>query len=102
VLKGTMWATVVVLGITAIPPVARSHDSWINTGGYRNAAGEWCCGENDCSSPEQIATTGRGWVVNGNEFVPYDEATPSPDGRVWICRRPDKTRRCVFGPPPNS
>ena len=36
------------------------------------------------------------------EFVPFNEATPSPDGKLWICRRPDKTRRCVFGPPPNS
>jgi len=40
--------------------------------------------------------------VDGGEFVPYDEATPSPDGKLWICRRPDKTRRCVFGPPPGS
>lgn len=101
-LRSIVWATIVVLGITAIPPVGHSHDSWINMGGYRNTAGEWCCGENDCSSPEQIATTATGWVINGNEFVPYDEANPSPDGRVWICRRPDKTRRCVFGPPPNS
>ena len=66
------------------------------------AAGEWCCGENDCESPEQIASTGLGWVVNGGEFVPFNEATPSPDGKLWICRRADKTRRCVFGPPPNS
>src|ERR1051326_1538951 len=79
-----------------------AHDSWINKGGYRNAAGEWCCGENDCESPEQIASTGLGWVVNGIEFVPFNEASPSPDGKLWICRRPDKTRRCVFGPPPNS
>jgi hypothetical protein len=82
--------------------VAVAHDSWISKGGYRNAAGEWCCGTLDCSSPERIATTGSGWVINGNEFVPYDEAVPSLDGKVWICRRPNGTRRCVFGPPPNS
>ena len=79
-----------------------SHDSWINKGGYRNTIGEWCCGDNDCESPERIATNGLGWVVNGGEFIPYNEATPSPDGKVWICRRPDKTRRCVFGPPPGT
>jgi len=46
--------------------------------------------------------TGKGWVVGGTEFVPFEEATPSPDGKVWICRRPDHTRRCVFAPPPGS
>ena len=69
---------------------------------YRNSAGEWCCGDNDCESPGQIAVTGKGWVIGGKEFVPFDEATPSPDGKIWICRRPDHTRRCVFGPPPGS
>ncbi len=97
----TLMATCVA-AITLSSPPADAHDSWINKGGYRNAAGEWCCGEYDCESPEQIASTGLGWVVNGVEFVPYSEATPSPDGKVWICRRADKTRRCVFGPPPNS
>jgi hypothetical protein len=95
-------ATIVILVVTAIPLPGHAHDSWINKGGYRNAAGEWCCGEYDCDSPEQIASTGLGWVINGVEFVPFNEASPSPDGKVWICRRPDKTRRCVFGPPPNS
>ena len=79
-----------------------AHDSWINRGGYRNSAGEWCCGDSDCQSPDQIAVTGKGWVVGGTEFVPFDEATPSPDGKLWICRRPDHTRRCVFAPPPGS
>jgi len=102
VLRRAAWATIVILGVTAIPLVGHAHDSWINKGGYRNAAGEWCCGEYDCESPEQIGSTGLGWVINGVEFVPFNEASPSPDGKVWICRRPDKTRRCVFGPPPNS
>ncbi|HVY56776.1 MAG TPA: hypothetical protein VHA77_02905 [Xanthobacteraceae bacterium] len=86
----------------ALASSASAHDSWINRGAYRNSVGEWCCGENDCESPSQVTTNGRGWVVNGSEFVPYEEASPSPDGKVWICRRPDKTRRCVFGPPPGS
>src|SRR4051794_23513837 len=64
----------------------------------RRASG--VAGTNDCESPGQIAVTGKGWVIGGKEFVPFDEATPSPDGKIWICRRPDHTRRCVFGPPP--
>ncbi len=101
-LKNSAGVTIFIAGMVVYPSVVDAHDSWINKGGYRNAAGEWCCGETDCSSPEQIAATGTGWIINGNEFVPYDEATPSPDGKVWICRRSDKTRRCVFGPRPNS
>jgi hypothetical protein len=101
-LRNAVRITLLCAGFALLASVAGAHDSWINKGGYRNAAGEWCCGENDCESPEQIASTGLGWVVNGIEFVPFNEATPSPDGKLWICRRPDKTRRCVFGPPPNS
>jgi hypothetical protein len=78
-----------------------AHDSWISRGKFKNKVGEWCCGDNDCETPQQITANGAGWLVNGSEFISYDEATPSPDGKVWICRRPDKTRRCVFGPPPN-
>lgn len=95
-------AAISVAGILAMMSLAQAHDSWISRGAYRNSVGEWCCGDNDCESPSAIATNGRGWVINGGEFVPYEEATPSPDGKLWICRRPDKTRRCVFGPPPNS
>ena len=96
-----------LFGIALIWMVAQTsrtlaHDSWINRGGYRNPAGEWCCGDNDCQSTDQIAVTAKGWVVGGNEFVPFEEATPSPDGKVWICRRPDHTRRCVFAPAPGS
>ena len=89
-------------GILLFASSAFAHDSWISKGGYKNGVGEWCCGDNDCKSPERVSSNGKGWVVDGAEFVPYDEATPSPDGKLWICRRPDKTRRCVFGPPPGS
>src|SRR6266513_2172129 len=75
---------------------AFAHDSWINRGGYKNSIGEFCCGDNDCESPEQTSVTGNGWLVRGTEFVPFNEATPSPDGKLWICRRSDHTRRCVF------
>ena len=96
-----LFGIVLIWGI-ASTALAVAHESWINRGGYRNSAGEWCCGENDCETPDQIAVTGKGWVIEGKEFVPFEEATPSPDGKIWICRRPDHTRRCVFGPPPGS
>ncbi len=69
-----------LLGIVLVWSIASTavgaHESWINRGGYRNSAGEWCCGDNDCESPGQIAVTGKGWVIGGKEFVPFDEATP--------------------------
>ena len=76
---------------------AVANDSGINRD-YRNPPGEWCCGDHDCESPDQIAVTGKGWVASGTGFVPFEEATPSPDGKIWICRRPDHTLRCVSGP----
>ena len=43
---------------------------------------------NDCEASDRIAVTGKGWIVGGKEFVPFEGATPSPDGKMWICRRP--------------
>lgn len=77
---------------------AFSHESWINKGGFKNSAGEWCCGDNDCKAYNETISTATGWMLDG-ELVPYDEAMPvaPPDGQVTVCRRPDGTRRCVFG-----
>jgi hypothetical protein len=75
-----------------------AHDSWINRGGFKNTAGEWCCGDYDCKSYTRTSSTAAGWMIEG-ELVPFDEAMPvaPPDGQLTICRRPDGTRRCVFG-----
>jgi hypothetical protein len=92
-----------LFGIALIWAIAQvsvfvAHEFRISCGGFRNTADERCCRDNDCESPKQVAVTGKGWVVGGKELVPFDEATPSPDGKLWICRGPDRTRRCVFGP----
>lgn len=83
--------------VTVIP----AHDSWIGGSGYKNGAGEWCCGAGDCFivPREQIGTYSAGYVLFGTERVPEAEAQPSPDGQFWRCRRPDGTRRCFFAPP---
>lgn len=77
---------------------AFAHDSWISRGAFKNSAGEWCCGDYDCKSYQRATSTAKGWMIDG-ELVPYDEAMPlvPPDGQLTICRRPDGSRRCVFG-----
>lgn len=84
---------------------ALAHDSWINQGGFRNAAGEWCCGEGDCfvvTAVQTVTLPTVGYRLPGGEFVPLSEAQPSPDGQFWRCQRPDSSRRCFFAPPPNA
>ncbi len=81
-----------------------AHDHWISHGGYRNAAGEWCCGEGDCfvvPAVQTVTLPAVGYRLPSGEFVPIGEAQPSPDGQFWRCRRPDGSRRCFFAPPPN-
>ena len=70
----------------------------VQSGAFKNGAGEWCCGDYDCKSYMSTSSTMSGWMIDG-ELVPYDEAMPvaPPDGQVTICRRPDGSRRCVFG-----
>jgi hypothetical protein len=87
-----------VLVLSLFSFAALAHDSWINSGGFKNSGGEWCCGDYDCKSYKTAATAATGWMIDG-ELVPFDEAmpVPPPDGQVTVCRRPDGTRRCVFG-----
>src|SRR5262249_27665882 len=95
-------------------PLARAlaHDSWISRGLFRNANGEFCCGQVDCFviPKERVVMTGEGYVIiQGSlagmgpvqhEAIPFSEAQPSPDGEFWRCRRPDGSRRCFFAPTP--
>ncbi len=89
------------LAVLLLISPASAHDSWIQRGGHRNAAGEWCCGEGDCfvvPSPS-VGITAQGYSLFGMETVPFNEAQPSPDGAYWRCKRPDGSRRCFFAPP---
>jgi hypothetical protein len=86
---------------------ARAHDDaqWILDQKLTNRVGEWCCGPNDCEAVEagDVRAGAGGYRLNSGELIPYGETSPlSIDGRLWICRRPDGTRRCVFDRPPGS
>lgn len=88
--------------IIALAFPASAHDSWINRGGYRNSAGTWCCGEDDCSpvlGVQHVSLPTAGYRLPSGEFVPEDETLPSPDGLFWRCHDPAGKRRCFFAPP---
>ena len=113
-------------GVSLFSSTALAHDLWINRGAYRNPAGEWCCGAEDCGVVSKgavhaikggysvIGPVTYGEAVTGNpadgptvqqnvdETIPYSQALPSPDGAYWRCKRPDGTPRCFFAPPPGS
>lgn len=93
-----LWLLMSALPIGA----ALAHDSWINSGGYRNAGGELCCGEQDCFEVKtsDIEITSGGYLIKPlKETVPFNEAQPSPDGHYWRCAWAG-LRRCFFAPPP--
>lgn len=106
--------TLTVIGVLSGWSVSlKAHQSWISNGGFKNSAGEWCCGEHDCSVVEArpvvryrylltdpVQGQGEtGYEIFGTgEFVPQSETMPSPDGAYWRCHRPDGSRRCFFAP----
>jgi hypothetical protein len=83
---------------------ASAHDIWINKERRTNAAGEWCCNTYDCSvvPEEKIRITPRGYLLENGEMIPHQNAAMSGDGQYWQCRRPDKSTRCFFFPPPGT
>lgn len=96
----TVFSITVLLALTEA--AAHGPASWIQDGKYKNAAGDLCCGERDCFelSDADIQITPAGYLIKSiNETVPFDEATPSPDGKYWRCYWGGK-RKCFFAPPP--
>ena len=93
-----------LLAALSHPAPLAAHDLWISREGHRNAAGEWCCGEGDCFvvPSGDVSIVPGGYLLFGQELVPFAEAMPSPDGAHWRCMRPDGSRRCFFAPPPNT
>ena len=121
----TLMRSLLVLSLLSASSVF-AHDLWINHGAYKNPAGEWCCGAEDCGVVSKdavhamkggysvVGTVTYGEAVTGNkldgptrmdtvnETAPYSQSLPSPDGAYWRCKRPDGSQRCFFAPPPGS
>ena len=118
--------SLLVLVLSLLGSAGLAHDVWISRGSYRNPAGEWCCGAEDCGvvPPGAVKAGTGGYSLRGNvtygeavtgnaadgpthqepvnEVVPYSQSLPSPDGAYWRCKRPDGTPRCFFAPSPGS
>lgn len=110
-------AVIVALGTMAVN--AHGSAEWVARNRLKNAAGELCCGKNDCGVmvAGKVVATAQGYQVDAtfkittedgteileevHEVVPYSEAQPSPDGAYWRCRWAGE-RKCFFAPPPNS
>ena len=84
---------------------ARPHEAadWIRLQGYKNAIGELCCGERDCTflADDDVQTRPGGfYIISLKETVPYQEATPTPKeggGKYWRCQW-GGVRKCFFAP----
>ena len=122
----TFLCSSLIAGVSLVSSAATAHDIWINRGAYRNPAGEWCCGAEDCGvvNPNAVHAMRGGYSVVGtvtygvavtgsaddgptvtqhvDENIPYSQALPSPDGAYWRCKRPDGGMRCFFAPSPGS
>jgi hypothetical protein len=103
--RGLVSVTLASAVVAATLTIAAAHGpaEWINQGGYRNAAGELCCGERDCFTHPvtDVSVTSAGYFVRSkSETVPFSEVLPSPDGNYWRCEW-GGTRKCFFAPPPS-
>jgi hypothetical protein len=76
---------VVVATAIALPAVAATPTERSATGTHRMAA---FAGERGCTAiaDDDVVVVPHGFLIHRlKEFVPYDEALPSPDGRYWRC-----------------
>ena len=87
--------------------MAAAHDDydWIRKGGYRGVDGTSCCGRDDCDQipASRVESTPLGYrLPDFGMTIPYRQATPSLDGKFWLCRSDRATMRCFFAPPPGT
>ncbi len=96
---------VAIIAMTYITPAwphdAQGNANWIAEGAYKGKDNVHCCGVTDCpelAASEVRATNAGVLIIKTGEVVPWVEATPSEDGKIYRCHRYDGTRRCFFYP----
>lgn len=95
-------AVLLSLSLLLPAPAALAHGDfdWINKGKYRSAAGELCCGVDDCYevAPHRVHQNSEGYSLpDHNVTIPGRHAIPSEDGKYWICKAGSRLR-CFFAP----
>ena len=73
------FASALFTGLMGASP-ALAHDSWISAGGFRNIAGEWCCGAGDCAVIRlaNVQMSGVGYHMVDGEIVPFRRRSHRP------------------------
>src|SRR5260221_14340934 len=63
----TLVRSLLVLFLSLFSFTALAHDAWISRGTYKNPAGEWCCGAEDCGvvSPNAVKAGQGGYSLRG-------------------------------------
>jgi hypothetical protein len=63
----TLVRALLVLVLSLVSFAAFAHDTWISRGSYKNPAGEWCCGAEDCGvvSPSAVKAGIGGYSLRG-------------------------------------
>ena len=91
--------SLLVLVLSLFSFAALAHDVWISRGGFRNPAGEWCCGADDCGvvSPGAVKAGTGGYSLRGgptawtgmmrpdartSRAVPDSQSLPSPTAPI--------------------
>lgn len=105
-MRRTLRTVGALLAFALLVPAALAHGpaEWIEHGHYKNAAGELCCGERDSFelASDDVEVTASGYFIKSmKETVPFNQATPSPDGHYWRCQWGGE-RKCFFAPPPST
>ena len=78
-------SVVAVASAIAAPAPATTPAEQVKRGDHRIAA---LLGQTGCAAlaKDEVIAVPHGFLLHrSKEFVPYDEAAPSPDGRYWRC-----------------
>lgn len=92
--------------IACVATGADAHDLWKNGDPIPAWIKSACCGPSDAHNipDSDVVVTRAGYLIAGRRApIPFDKATPSPDGSFWVFYTGDiatATIICFFAPIP--
>ena len=91
--------SLLVFVLSLFSVAALAHDVWISRGTYKNPAGEWCCGAEDCGVVSRDAVTAgtggyslRGPVTYGMGVTGNEADGPNQRNPLGLARLDGKRR----------